>query len=63
VIGPSRGIELREGAGLEPLISDDQSVALPEEDLDAIAATVEEEKEVSGEGILAKKLAHHPKNS
>jgi hypothetical protein len=43
VIGPSGGVELLEGAGLEPFISDDQSVPLPEEDLEAIAATVEEE--------------------
>ena len=48
-----------EGAGLESLVPNDQAVGLPEEDLDAIAAAVEEQEEMSGERILTKKLVHH----
>jgi hypothetical protein len=41
------------GAGLEPLVPDDQAVMIPEEDLDPISAAVEEEEEMAGQGILS----------
>src|ERR1700727_902160 len=59
VIDAGRGIELLKGAGLEPLVPDDQTISLPEEDLDAIAAAIEKQKQVAREGILAEKFLHH----
>src|SRR5271166_4552763 len=58
-IGAGRGIEFLKGAGLESLVPDDQAVWLPEEDLDAIAAAVEEQEEMSGERILPEMLVDH----
>jgi|GEM_PF-6077580 len=44
-----------EGAGFEPFVPDGQAVAaIPVEDLDAVAVSVEEEEEVSGGGGLTK---------
>ena len=56
-IGAGRGIEFLKGAGLESLVPDDQTVSLPEEDLDAIAAAIEKQEQVTRERILAEILA------
>jgi hypothetical protein len=56
----SRGIEFLKSAGLESLVPDDQTVSLPEEDLDAIATTIEKKEQVTRERVLAKILAGHP---
>src|SRR5438045_2836134 len=53
VVGPAFGIKLLKGAGLEPLVPDDQAVMIPEEDLDPIAAAVEKEEEMAGQGVLS----------
>ncbi|MEO8924136.1 MAG: hypothetical protein ABI330_15140 [Caldimonas sp.] len=58
-IDAGRGIEFLKSAGLEPLVPDDQTVSLPEEDLDAIAAAIEKQEQVAREGILAEKFLHH----
>ena len=41
-----------EGAVLEPLVPDRQTVAVKVEDLDPIPAAVEEEEEMAGQGVL-----------
>src|SRR5205807_2307079 len=46
-----RGVRDAEGAALEPLGPDGQAIAVPVQDLDAIAPLVEEDEEVAGEGI------------
>ncbi len=45
-----------ESALFEPLVENRQPVAIPEEDLDSIAAAVEKEKEVAREWILLEDL-------
>lgn len=42
-----------ERADFEPLVNDGQPVSIPPEDLHAITSAVEEEKEVTGERVLA----------
>ena len=53
MVDPAFGIQLLKGAGLEPLVPDDQAVMIPEEDLEPIAAAVEKEEEMAGQGVLA----------
>ena len=53
------GIELLKGPGLESLVPDDEPIAIPQEDLDAIATSIEEEEEVTREGILPKEFPNH----
>src|SRR5207237_2341172 len=48
---PGRGLRDAEGPALEPLGPDGQAIAVPVEDLDAIPAAVDEDEEVTGEGI------------
>ena len=60
-ISTSRGIEFLEGAGPEVLAPDNQTVSLPEEDLDVIAVAIDKQEEVTQEWILAKVLAPFPK--
>jgi len=50
-IGAGCGIEFLKRAGLEPLVPNDQTVSLPEEDLDAIAAAIEKQEKVTRERI------------
>jgi hypothetical protein len=45
-VGPAFGIKLLKGAGLEPLVPDDQAVMIPEEDLDPIAAAIAKDEGV-----------------
>ncbi len=47
-------LELRElkRAGLQPLVENAEPVTIPEEDLDSIATPVEEQEQVSRQGIL-----------
>ena len=52
-------MELLKGPGLESLVPDDPTVTLPKQDLDAIAAAIEEEEEMPGEGILSEVFANH----
>ena len=60
-ISTSRGIEFLEGAGPEVLAPDNQTVSLPQEDLDVIAVAIDKQEEVTQEWILAKVLARIPK--
>src|SRR5512135_3313581 len=46
-----RGLRDAEGPALEPLGPDGQAIAVPVQDLDAIASLVDEDEEVAGEGI------------
>ena len=46
-----RGVGEAEGPAFEPLGPDGQAIAVPVQDLDAIAALVDEDEEVAGEGI------------
>src|SRR5512135_1986994 len=46
------GVGQLERAGLEPLVPDGQAVAVEIKDLEAIAATVDEEEEMAGQGVL-----------
>ncbi len=46
-----RRVRDAEGAALEPLGPDGQAVAVPIQDLDAIAAFVDEDEEMTGEGV------------
>src|SRR3954454_10114982 len=48
---PGGGVRDAEGAALEPLGPDGQAIAVPIQDLDAIAPLVEEDEEVAGEGV------------
>jgi hypothetical protein len=41
------------------LVPDDQTISLPKEDLDSIAAAIEKKEQVPREGILAEKFTHH----
>src|SRR3954453_21810160 len=45
-----------EGSGLESLVPDGQAVTIEVEDLDAISASVDEEEEMAGQGVLAEAL-------
>jgi hypothetical protein len=47
-------VEIRElkGAGLQPLIENAKSVTIPKQDLDSITTLIEEQKQVSRQGIL-----------
>jgi len=49
-------LEIRKlkSASLQSLIKNAESVAIPEEDLDAVATTVEKQEQVSRQGILIK---------
>ena len=56
-------LELRElkRAGLQPLIENAKPVTIPEENLDSITTSVEEQKQVTRQGILIEdrfRLAH-----
>ena len=56
-------LELRElkRAGLQPLVENAEPVTIPKQDLDAIATPVEEQKQVTRQGILIEdrfRLAH-----
>ncbi len=56
-------VEIRElkRAGLQPFIENAEPVTIPEENLDSIATSVEEQKQVSRQGILIEdrfRLAH-----
>lgn len=53
---PGVGVDSRdlEAAAFESFVPEDQSVAVPEEDFESIATAIEEEEEVSGEGVLSK---------
>ena len=45
-----------EGAGLKSLVPDGQAVAIEVEDLDPIAAAVDEQEEMTGQGVLIEAL-------
>src|SRR4051795_11780319 len=49
-----------EGSGLESLVPDGQAVTIEVEDLDAISASVDEEEEMAGQGVLAEALLDQP---
>src|SRR5690242_13125100 len=48
---PGRGGGEAEGAAFEPLGPDGKAIAVPVEGLDAVAPLVDEDEEVTGEGI------------
>lgn len=45
-----------EGPFLEPFVEEPEAVAIPEQQLDAITSTVEEDKEITGERVLEELL-------
>lgn len=49
-----------EGAGLEALGAEPPSIAIPEEDLEAVAAGVGEDEEMAREGIELEGVPDHP---
>src|SRR3954471_18144976 len=49
-----------EASCLEPLVPDRQAITIEEEDLDAISPPIEEEEEMTGQGILAEAFLDQP---
>ena len=52
-------IELRKRAALQALVEKPESVAIPEQEFDAIATLIGEYEEMTGERIVAEHVAHH----
>jgi hypothetical protein len=50
---------LLKGSGLKSFVPDDEPITVPPEDLDAIAAPIEKEEEVTREWVLLQEFPNH----
>ena len=49
-----------ERAGLESFVPDRQTVAIPVEDLETVAASIDEQEQVAGRRVLGEGCGHQP---